>query len=189
MPFLLAPAYKQISRGTDSEEKMLQSNSLGGRGSLRHCVTMQAACHLETTNCFATVGLGAAPASFCIDSPGSPCLSYRFPGICVFVYRFPRICVLLTTCFAGIARRPSWGLAGVVLVISAGLLMLVEGETKFDAVGFFVVMTASMMSGFRWTITQVLLQGDKADRSAGEPLRGLGSMYKTDDCPRCLHYP
>ena len=58
-------------------------------------------------------------------------------------------------------RRPSWGLAGVVAVICTGLLLLVAGETRFDLTGFLVVMTASMLAGFRWTITQVLLQGDR----------------------------
>ena len=56
--------------------------------------------------------------------------------------------------------RPSWHLALVVLVISTGLALMVKGETQFDALGFVVVMTASMLSGLRWTITQVLLQGD-----------------------------
>ena len=57
--------------------------------------------------------------------------------------------------------RPSWGLAGVVVIIAFGLLLLVAGETEFDLVGFLVVMGASMLAGFRWTITQVLLQGDR----------------------------
>ena len=40
---------------------------------------------------------------------------------------------------------------------------MVKGETQFDVLGFLVVMTASMLSGLRWTITQVLLQGDGSD--------------------------
>lgn len=55
--------------------------------------------------------------------------------------------------------RPSWSLAGVVAVISLGLTLLVAGETQFNFVGFVLVMLASMLSGLRWTITQVLLQG------------------------------
>ena len=60
-----------------------------------------------------------------------------------------------------VLRRPSWGLAGVVVIIALGLLLLVAGETEFNLVGFLVVMGASMLAGFRWTITQVLLQGDR----------------------------
>jgi hypothetical protein len=47
----------------------------------------------------------------------------------------------------------------VVSVITAGLLLLVYGETKFHLVGFLLVMAAAMLAGLRWTITQVLLQG------------------------------
>lgn len=47
----------------------------------------------------------------------------------------------------------------MVGIISCGLLLLVYGETRFNLLGFIVVMVASMLSGLRWTITQVLLQG------------------------------
>ena len=40
-------------------------------------------------------------------------------------------------------------------------------------VGFLVVMGASMLAGFRWTITQVLLQGDNKHGSAGGPVQVL----------------
>ena len=63
--------------------------------------------------------------------------------------------------------RPSWNLAAVVGIISLGLTLLVKGETQFDLVGFILVMTASMLSGLRWTITQVLLQGTEGGH--GEP--------------------
>lgn len=51
-------------------------------------------------------------------------------------------------------------LAAVVSVISCGLLLLVYGETQFHLAGFLLVMTAAMLAGLRWTITQVLLQGE-----------------------------
>ena len=74
----------------------------------------------------------------------------------------------------------------MVVIIALGLLLLVAGETEFDLVGFLVVMGASMLAGFRWTITQVLLQGDRhhgaicnhcrvaAKTSAGCPLTKYG---------------
>lgn len=68
---------------------------------------------------------------------------------------------LLAFSFAWGIEQPSWSLAGIVLVIVSGLLLLVAGETQFDVRGFILVMTAAMMAGLRWTITQVLLQGDK----------------------------
>ena len=66
--------------------------------------------------------------------------------------------------------RPSWGLAGVVAVITFGLLLLVAGETRFDLVGFILVMSAAALSGLRWTITQVLLQGSKHHGTFNTPL-------------------
>lgn len=47
-----------------------------------------------------------------------------------------------------------------MFIITCGLLLLVAGETKFDALGFLLVMSASALAGLRWTITQVLLQGN-----------------------------
>ncbi len=49
-----------------------------------------------------------------------------------------------------------------MLVISCGLGLLVAGETDFNLAGFVIVMVASALSGLRWTITQVLLQGSDA---------------------------
>ena len=52
-------------------------------------------------------------------------------------------------------------------IISCGLLLLVYGESNFNPLGFAVVMTASMLSGLRWTITQVLLQGTPGSSGHG----------------------
>ncbi|DBA91746.1 hypothetical protein WJX77_007198 [Trebouxia sp. C0004] len=64
-------------------------------------------------------------------------------------------------------EKPSWSLAGIVGIISCGLLLLVYGESHFNLLGFVVVMTASMLSGLRWTITQVLLQGTPGSSGHG----------------------
>jgi solute carrier family 35, member C2 len=74
---------------------------------------------------------------------------------------------LLAFAFAWGLEKPSWTLAGVVAIISVGLLLLVYGETAFDPTGFALVMTASALSGLRWTITQVLLQGGGKNGGSG----------------------
>ncbi|GBF93418.1 sugar phosphate phosphate translocator [Raphidocelis subcapitata] len=66
---------------------------------------------------------------------------------------------LLLFAFIWRLEQPSWSLAGIVAIIVTGLLLLVEGEAKFDATGFALVMTAACMSGLRFTLTQVLLHG------------------------------
>lgn len=58
----------------------------------------------------------------------------------------------------------------MVGVIVTGLLLLVRGEAEFDLAGFALVMTASMLSGLRFTLTQVLLHGpaDSAKSHGGD---------------------
>ena len=53
-------------------------------------------------------------------------------------------------------------MGSVIAVICVGLILLVYGEAEFNLAGFIIVMTASALSGLRWTITQVLLQGSSA---------------------------
>ena len=61
--------------------------------------------------------------------------------------------------FAFIFRleTPTWKLCAIILVMTAGVVMMVAGETAFNALGFFLVMSASFCSGFRWSVTQILL--------------------------------
>ncbi|KAK9866313.1 hypothetical protein WJX84_011708 [Apatococcus fuscideae] len=80
---------------------------------------------------------------------------------------------LLICAFIWGIERPSWNLAVVVAIICTGLIMLVAGETQFNLIGFMLVMSASMLSGLRWTITQVLLQGTDAHGKSGGPLEVL----------------
>lgn len=60
----------------------------------------------------------------------------------------------------------------MIAVICVGLLLLVYGEAEFNMAGFIIVMTASALSGLRWTITQVLLQGSTA-HGVGDALNTL----------------
>ena len=86
--------------------------------------------------------------------------------------------------------RPSWSLAGIVGVISCGLLLLVYGESHFDLLGFLVVMTASMLSGLRWTITQVLLQGSPGSSghgASGGPVEVLLQLTPGQHIPMGSH--
>lgn len=61
--------------------------------------------------------------------------------------------------FAFIFRleTPSWRLGGIITLMSIGVVMMVAGETAFNVLGFILVMTASFCSGFRWSLTQILL--------------------------------
>ncbi|KAF4376571.1 hypothetical protein F8388_025442 [Cannabis sativa] len=65
---------------------------------------------------------------------------------------------LLLFAFAFRLESPSIKLSGIILVISLGILLTVAKETEFELGGFILVMLAAVMSGFRWCMTQILLQ-------------------------------
>ncbi|KAF1809050.1 TPT-domain-containing protein [Eremomyces bilateralis CBS 781.70] len=61
--------------------------------------------------------------------------------------------------FAFIFRleKPSWQLIMIILAMTIGVIMMVAGETEFNPLGFTLVMSAAASSGFRWSLTQILL--------------------------------
>ncbi|WIA14322.1 hypothetical protein OEZ85_002852 [Tetradesmus obliquus] len=87
---------------------------------------------------------------------------------------------LLGFAFIWRLETPSWGLAGVVAVIVSGLLLLVQGEAEFDTTGFMLVMSASCMSGLRFTLTQLLLHGSKGAGEGGRSSSDGGGRSSSD---------
>ncbi|TYH42520.1 hypothetical protein E1A91_D11G069000v1 [Gossypium mustelinum] len=65
---------------------------------------------------------------------------------------------LLLFAFAFRLESPSFKLLGIIVVISVGILLTVARDTEFEFWGFIFVMLAAVMSGFRWCMTQILLQ-------------------------------
>lgn len=55
----------------------------------------------------------------------------------------------------------SWRLIGVISLIFCGVLLMVASETHFVVVGFILVISASALGGFRWSLTQLLLKDKK----------------------------
>ncbi|KAK5119188.1 hypothetical protein LTR85_007802 [Meristemomyces frigidus] len=54
-------------------------------------------------------------------------------------------------------EKPTWKLCAIIVIMTVGVIMMVAGETAFNVLGFVLVMTASFCSGFRWSLTQILL--------------------------------
>lgn len=108
------------------------------------------------------------------------CYSHRRPAHSSMLRRDakPNCTAYIPTC------RPSWGLAGVVGVIVTGLALLVEGEADYDGLGFSLVMTASCLSGLRFTLTQVLLHGHGHTNTGEErvPSRDLTAWQGVKAC-------
>lgn len=54
-------------------------------------------------------------------------------------------------------EQPSWKLSAIIATMTVGVIMMVAGETEFNAIGFFLVIASAFFSGFRWALTQILL--------------------------------
>lgn len=54
-------------------------------------------------------------------------------------------------------ETPSVKLIVVIVTMTIGVVMMVAGETAFNAVGFTLVIASAFFSGFRWALTQILL--------------------------------
>lgn len=54
-------------------------------------------------------------------------------------------------------EQPSWRLVFIILIMTIGVVMMVAGETAFHVLGFILVMASACSSGFRWSLTQILL--------------------------------
>ncbi|KAK4758924.1 hypothetical protein SAY87_020225 [Trapa incisa] len=81
---------------------------------------------------------------------------------------------LLIFAFAFRLESPSFKLMGIISIISVGILLTVTKETAFDLLGFILVMLAAVMSGFRWCMTQILLQ--KEDYGLKDPITFMGQV-------------
>lgn len=54
-------------------------------------------------------------------------------------------------------ESPSMKLILIIATMTIGVVMMVAGETAFNALGFTLVIASAFFSGFRWGLTQILL--------------------------------
>lgn len=54
-------------------------------------------------------------------------------------------------------EAPSIKLILIIATMTIGVIMMVAGETAFNALGFALVIASAFFSGFRWALTQILL--------------------------------
>ncbi|RUP45224.1 hypothetical protein BC936DRAFT_148460 [Jimgerdemannia flammicorona] len=67
---------------------------------------------------------------------------------------------VLVFAFAFGLERPRLQLIFIIVVMVAGVILTVAGETAFNLTGFVLVLIAAVVSGLRWSLTQILLQAD-----------------------------
>jgi len=65
-------------------------------------------------------------------------------------------------------EKKHWSLIVIVLVISLGLIMFTYESTDFSLIGFLMVLSASFLSGIRWTLSQLIMQ--KSSLGLSNPL-------------------
>ncbi|RGB42127.1 triose-phosphate transporter family-domain-containing protein [Rhizophagus diaphanus] len=58
-------------------------------------------------------------------------------------------------------EQPRLILIFIISIISFGVILTVAGETKFNLTGFLLVLGAAIVSGLRWSLTQMLLQKEE----------------------------
>ncbi|KAI9738799.1 MAG: Triose-phosphate Transporter [Cirrosporium novae-zelandiae] len=54
-------------------------------------------------------------------------------------------------------EQPSVKLVVIIGTMTVGVIMMVAGETAFNALGFILIISSAFFSGFRWALTQILL--------------------------------
>ncbi|ORZ24657.1 triose-phosphate transporter family-domain-containing protein [Absidia repens] len=55
-------------------------------------------------------------------------------------------------------ENPNLRLVGIIVIITAGVVLMVSDETEFVLTGFIQVMSAAAFGGLRWALTEVLLR-------------------------------
>ncbi|KAL9579795.1 MAG: hypothetical protein Q9212_004892 [Teloschistes hypoglaucus] len=85
-------------------------------------------------------------------------MSFRFVTLTFFTMcKSSALAFILIFAFIFHLEQPSWKLVLIIAAMTVGVIMMVAGETEFSPIGFFLIISASFFSGFRWALTQLLL--------------------------------
>ncbi|KAI4173299.1 MAG: hypothetical protein LQ343_003010 [Gyalolechia ehrenbergii] len=85
-------------------------------------------------------------------------MSLRFVTLTFFTMcKSSALAFILIFAFLFHLEQPSLRLIVIIATMTVGVIMMVAGETEFSPLGFFLIITASFFSGFRWALTQILL--------------------------------
>ncbi|RMZ73642.1 triose phosphate translocater [Pyrenophora seminiperda CCB06] len=90
------------------------------------------------------IGLGNTSLKFISLTFFTMCKSSALGFVLIFAFLFR-------------LEKPSWRLVFIILIMTVGVVMMVAGETAFHTLGFILVMVSACSSGFRWSLTQILL--------------------------------
>jgi len=89
------------------------------------------------------------------------CSNWSLMFITVSLYTMTKsTSIIFILMFALLFRLEQWNfsLVAIILLIASGLFLFTFESTAFNAEGFILALTASALSGLRWTLAQILTQ-------------------------------
>ncbi|KAL8675065.1 MAG: hypothetical protein Q9168_000548 [Polycauliona sp. 1 TL-2023] len=85
-------------------------------------------------------------------------MSFRWVTLTFFTMcKSSALAFILIFAFLFHLEQPSVKLILIIATMTVGVIMMVAGEMDFSPIGFFLIISASFFSGFRWALTQILL--------------------------------
>lgn len=109
------------------------------------------------TRMFYVTRIGPCGAATGLDI-GLGNMSLKFISLTFFTMcKSSALAFVLLFAFLFRLEQPSWKLVLIIATMTVGVIMMVAGETAFDALGFALIISSSFFSGFRWALTQILL--------------------------------
>lgn len=87
--------------------------------------------------------------------------NWSFEFITVSLYTMSKSTAIIFVMGFGLffkLEKKHWTLLVVVVMISGGLVLFTYQATQFNLAGFIMVMSASFLSGLRWTLSQMVIQ-------------------------------
>ena len=98
------------------------------------------------------------------------CISQKLIEHSIAMCKSSALAFILIFAFLFRLETPSVKLILIIATMTVGVIMMVAGETAFNALGFILVISASFFSGFRWSLTQILLLRNPA---TSNPFSGI----------------
>ncbi|KAL7293386.1 hypothetical protein TKK_0013152 [Trichogramma kaykai] len=123
------------------------------------CKSQQPVCHLSWQNIIWTLGPPGIASGLDIGFS-----NWAMSLITMSLYTMTKsTTIIFILGFALLLKleKKSWSLAGIVFMISGGLVMFTYKSTSFDLIGFLLCLLASLTSGIRWTVAQLIMQKSK----------------------------
>ncbi|KAF0295137.1 Solute carrier family 35 member C2 [Amphibalanus amphitrite] len=104
----------------------------------------------------------AAPGVFSALDIGLSQWSFEFISVTLYTMTKSTSVIFIYICALFLRiEKLQWSMAVIVMLISGGLVTFTYESTTFHLLGFLMALTASVTSGLRWTLSQILMQKEE----------------------------